>query len=94
MKYVFSYALDKCAEDLAFFNQWYDKSAIATLEGIINSDFERLTYAEAVRLLEGSGETFEFPVGWGLDLQVGTRTLSHRKAGGQAGGGYRLPQGY
>ncbi len=82
LKYVFSYALDKCAEDLAFFNQWYDKSAIATLEGIINSDFERLTYAEAVRLLEGSGETFEFPVGWGLDLQSEhERYLTEKRVG-------------
>ncbi len=69
LKYIFSYALEHCPEDLAFFNQWYDRSAIATLEGIINSSFERLTYTEAVRLLESSGETFEFPVAWGLDLQ-------------------------
>lgn len=69
LKYLFSYVLEHCAEDLAFFNQWYDRSAIATLEGIINSSFERLTYTEAIRLLESSGETFEFPVAWGLDLQ-------------------------
>ena len=69
LKYVFSYALDHCPEDMGFFNQWYDKSAIATLEGIINSNFERLTYTEAVKLLESSGESFEFPVAWGLDLQ-------------------------
>ena len=69
LKHVFRYALDNCPEDMAFFNQWYDKSAIETLEGIINSDFERLTYTEAVKLLESSGETFEFPVRWGLDLQ-------------------------
>ena len=56
-------------EDMAFFNQWYDNTAISTLEGIINSRFERLTYTEAIKLLESSGETFEFPVSWGLDLQ-------------------------
>ena len=69
LKYVFTQALEQCPEDMAFFNRWYDDSAIATLEGIINSSFERLTYTEAVKLLESSGETFEFPVSWGLDLQ-------------------------
>ena len=69
LKYVFSQALEQCPEDMAFFNRWYDTSAIETLEGIINSSFERMTYTEAVRLLESSGESFEFPVSWGLDLQ-------------------------
>ena len=69
LKYVFGQALEQCPEDMAFFNQWYDKTTIETLEGIINSDFERLTYTEAIKLLESSGETFEFPVSWGLDLQ-------------------------
>ena len=71
LKSTFRYALENCAEDLAFFNQWYDKATIATLEGIVNSSFERLTYTEAVRLLQNSGESFEFPVQWGLDLQSG-----------------------
>jgi len=69
LKFVFSAALDRCPEDMAFFNQWYDNTAISTLQGIINSSFERLTYTEAIKLLESSGETFEFPVSWGLDLQ-------------------------
>ena len=69
LKSIFRYALENCAEDLAFFNQWYDKATIATLEGIVNASFERLTYSEAVRLLQNSGESFEFPVQWGLDLQ-------------------------
>ncbi|MDE2940641.1 MAG: asparagine--tRNA ligase [Chloroflexota bacterium] len=69
LKYIFSQALEQCPEDMAFFNRWYDNSAIETLEGIINSSFERMTYTEAVRLLESSGESFEFPVSWGLDLQ-------------------------
>ena len=69
LKYIFSQALEQCPEDMAFFNRWYDNSAIETLEGIINSSFERMTYTEAVKLLESSGENFEFPVSWGLDLQ-------------------------
>jgi len=47
---------------LGFFNQWYDKTAISTLEGIVTSNFERLTYTEAVHILQASGESFEFPV--------------------------------
>lgn len=69
LKYIFGYILESCPEDMAFFNQWYDKTAISTLEGIVNSSFERLTYTEAIALLKDSGESFEFPVAWGLDLQ-------------------------
>ncbi len=82
LKYIFSYALDTCPEEIEFFNQWYDKSAIATLESIINSSFERLTYTEAVELLKSSGETFEFPVEWGLDLQSEhERYLTEKRVG-------------
>ena len=69
LKFIFSYILENCAEDLEFFNQWYDKSAISTLEAIVNSSFERLTYSQAIDILARSGESFEFPVEWGLDLQ-------------------------
>ncbi len=82
LKYIFSYALDTCPEEIEFFNQWYDKSTIATLEGIINSSFERLTYTEAVALLKSSGETFEFPVEWGFDLQSEhERYLTEKRVG-------------
>jgi asparaginyl-tRNA synthetase len=54
---------------MAFFNQWVDKTVIETLEHICASEFERLTYTEAVEILQKSGESFEFPVEWGLDLQ-------------------------
>ena len=69
LKYIFGYVLERCPEDMAFFNRWYDESAIATLESIVNTSFERLTYTEAVDVLKRSGESFEFPVEWGLDLQ-------------------------
>lgn len=82
LKAIFAYTLENCAEDLAFFNQWYDKAAIATLEGIVNASFERLTYTEAVRLLQSSGETFEFPAQWGLDLQSEhERYLTEKRVG-------------
>ena len=69
LKYIFGYLLENCREDMDFFNQWYDKDTISTLESIINSSFERITYTEAVDILKKSGESFEFPVEWGNDLQ-------------------------
>ena len=69
LKYIFTYVLEHAPEDMSFFNQWYDKTIIATLEDIVGSGFERLTYTEAVDILKSSGETFEFPVEWGRDLQ-------------------------
>ena len=82
LKYIFSYVLEKCPEDMAFFNQWIDKSAISTLESIINSSFERLSYTEAVDILARSGESFEFLVEWGHDLQSEhERYLTEKKIG-------------
>jgi len=69
LKHIFTYVLDHCQEDMGFFNQYFDKTAISTLEGIVTSDFERLTYTEAVDILQRSGKPFEFPVVWGSDLQ-------------------------
>ena len=82
LKHVFTYVLNHCQVDLGFFNQWYDKTAISTLEGIVNSNFERLTYTEAVDILQASGESFEFPVVWGSDLQSEhERYLAETKVG-------------
>ena len=69
LKYIFRRVLDNCGEDMEFFNRWYNEEIISTLEGIITSQFERVTYTEAVDMLLQSGETFEFPVSWGVDLQ-------------------------
>jgi asparaginyl-tRNA synthetase len=69
VKFIFRAVLDRCPADMAFFNERIDKSIIQTLEHIIASPFERMTYTEAVRALETSGEKFEFPVSWGADLQ-------------------------
>ena len=69
LKHLSGHVLDKCQEDLEFFNKWHDDTTIATLEGIANSNFERITYTEAVKLLQDSGENFEYPVTWGTDLQ-------------------------
>lgn len=70
LKYLFRYALEECADEMAFFNKWVDKTVIETLEHIVKSDFEHITYTEAVKILEKANEKFEFPVEWGCDLQT------------------------
>ncbi|MCX6827479.1 MAG: asparagine--tRNA ligase [candidate division Zixibacteria bacterium] len=62
LKYLFRYAIEECRDEMAFFGQWIDKTIQQTLEQIINSDFEHLPYTEAIKILEKSGENFEFPV--------------------------------
>jgi asparaginyl-tRNA synthetase len=69
LKSIFGYVLEHCAEDMAFFNRFIDDSVIGTLEGIVAEDFERLTYTEAVEILEKAKTPFEYPVSWGIDLQ-------------------------
>jgi asparaginyl-tRNA synthetase len=82
LKYVFSEVLDNCGEDMEFFNRWYDNEAISTLEGIVHSRFERLTYTEAVDILTKSGERFEYPIQWGADLQSEhERYLTEKRVG-------------
>ncbi|MBD2081514.1 asparagine--tRNA ligase [Leptolyngbya sp. FACHB-17] len=69
LKYIFSYVLEHCSEDMEFFNQRIDDSVLATAENIINNQFERITYTKAIELLEKADKKFEYPVEWGLDLQ-------------------------
>jgi asparaginyl-tRNA synthetase len=69
LKTIFSDVLNNCQEDMAFFNERIDKSVIETLRGIVESKFVRVSYTEAIDILTGSKESFEFPVSWGTDLQ-------------------------
>jgi asparaginyl-tRNA synthetase len=69
LREVIEHLLDFCGDDLAFFNQRIEPHLLETLEHVVSSKFEHLTYTEAIKLLEESGENFEFPVGWGTDLQ-------------------------
>ncbi|MCC8072119.1 MAG: asparagine--tRNA ligase [Bacteroidales bacterium] len=69
VKYCIRYALDHCREDIEFLQQMYDPDLIQLLEGVLASDFVRLSYTEGVKILEESGRKFEFPVYWGADLQ-------------------------
>jgi asparaginyl-tRNA synthetase len=70
LKYIIRYVLEHCREDLEFFNQFIEKSVLATLEHVAESNFGTITYTEAVEQLKKSGKTWEFPVEWGNDLQT------------------------
>ena len=70
LKYLLRYALENCMDDLKFLSEMYDKELIGRLEFVINNSFERITYTQAVEILQKSGEKFEFPVTWGIDLQT------------------------
>lgn len=69
LKYIVRAVLERNRPDLEFFNQFVQQGLIENLEHIVNSDFVRLTYTEAVSILEKCGVGFEYPVGWGLDLK-------------------------
>jgi len=69
LKRVFRDALERCAEDMEFFNLRIDDTVLATLTGIIDNEFIRLTYTEAISILENSKTNFEYPIQWGTDLQ-------------------------
>lgn len=70
LKSIFADVLKNCPDDMQFLNEKIDSTIIDTLKGIIESEFQRLSYTEAVSILEASGESFEFPVKWGIDLQT------------------------
>jgi asparaginyl-tRNA synthetase len=70
IKYLITYAIDECQDDLELFAKWVDKKLMATLENIAQSDYIRLPYREAVEILASSGKDFEYPVSFGSDLQT------------------------
>jgi len=70
LKYIISYCLENAPEEMAFFNQFVDKGLIERLTNIVESDFGHVTYTEAVELLQKSGQKFDYPVKWGIDLQT------------------------
>ncbi|MEZ6117935.1 MAG: asparagine--tRNA ligase [Pirellulaceae bacterium] len=69
LKRIFRDVLSKCQEDMEFFNLRIDDTVLSTLNGILDNEFVRLPYTDAISILEKSGQTFEFPVSWGTDLQ-------------------------
>jgi asparaginyl-tRNA synthetase len=69
LKYLIRYALDHCMDDLEFLQKMYDNELLQRLQFVVDNNFERLTYTRAISILEESGQKFEFPVQWGIDLQ-------------------------
>lgn len=72
IKYLVKYALDNCADDIKFLNDRYDNELVSRLEGVAHTEFVRLPYTEGIKILEeaiANGTKFEYPVGWGTDLQ-------------------------
>lgn len=70
LKYLINYALENCREDLEFLNSIIDKGLLERLRFVLDNSFVRITYTEAVNILTGSSKKWEFPVGWGRDLQA------------------------
>jgi asparaginyl-tRNA synthetase len=69
LKAIITTALNERGDDMAFFEERIEKGLIAKLENIVNSDFTRMDYTDAIKILESSKEKFEYPVKWGIDLQ-------------------------
>lgn len=67
---LISYALDNCIDDLNFLCEMYDRELVERLKFTINNRYERITYTQAIEILEKSGQQFEFPVSWGVDIQT------------------------
>ncbi len=69
LKYLLTFCLEHHADDLAFLQKLYNKTLMETLESIVHSSFKKITYGDAVEVLQNSGQSFEFPAQWGSDLQ-------------------------
>ena len=69
LKYLISYVLENCTDDLEFLQKMYDNDLIERLKFVTENTFERLSYTRAIEILEQSGQKFEYPVKWGVDLQ-------------------------
>ena len=70
LKYIISYVLEHAPEEMEFFNQFVDKGLLDRLNNILSNDFGRITYTDAVALLEKHNDKFDYPVSWGCDLQT------------------------
>lgn len=69
IKYIIKFVMDECPEEMEFFNNFIEKGLFDKLNNVLNSDFGRLTYTEAIDILLKSGKKFDYPVEWGIDLQ-------------------------
>ena len=69
VKYIIQTVLDRCPAEMEFFNKFVDKGLLERLDNVLHNEFKRLSYTEAIEILKNSGEHFEYPVEWGVDLQ-------------------------
>lgn len=70
LKYIINYVLDNAPEEMEFFNEFIDKGLLERLNNIVENDFERLTYTEAIEILKKNNDNFSYKVEWGIDLQT------------------------
>ncbi|MBQ8340613.1 MAG: asparagine--tRNA ligase [Clostridia bacterium] len=70
IKYIVRDVLEKCPEEMEFFNQWVEKGIIEKLQNMLANDFGRIDYTEAIEVLKNCGKEFKYPVEWGVDLQT------------------------
>ena len=70
VKYIINYVMENAPEEMEFFNNFIDKGLFEKLKNVVSNDFGRITYTKAVEILKNSGEKFEYPVEWGIDLQT------------------------
>lgn len=69
IKYIIKYVMENCPEEMEFFNAFVEKGLFDKLNNVLNNEFAKVTYTEAIEILENCGKKFEFPVKWGIDLQ-------------------------
>ncbi|HBC91658.1 MAG TPA: asparagine--tRNA ligase [Pelotomaculum sp.] len=70
LKFTINYVLEHCSEEMKFFNSFVDKALLERLGSIVNAEFGHITYSQVIEILKNSGERFEYPAQWGLDLQT------------------------
>ena len=70
IKYIISYVLENAPEEMEFFSKFVDKGLMDRLNNVVNSEFARVTYTEAVEILQKCDKEFQYPVEWGIDLQT------------------------
>ncbi len=93
LKHIFRTVLEERADDMAFFEERIEKGVIAKLQGIVDSEFVRMDYTEAIRVLEQAKQKFEFPVQWGIDLQSEHERYVSEKHAGKPVVADELPEG-
>ncbi|MGL5099695.1 MAG: asparagine--tRNA ligase, partial [Fusobacteriaceae bacterium] len=69
VKFIIKYVMDNCPEEMEFFNNFIEKGLFDKLNNVMNNDFAKLTYTDAITVLENCGKKFDYPVKWGIDLQ-------------------------